>query len=413
MAKQQYKQVGVVENDEFDDTHDLDVYGGTSASASASQKRCCCCALTPQSTIFSTFLLTSIFTVSQFIASIISGSLALLGDSISMAVDSLTYGLNWWAAREKARLPLDSRTKTVELCVSLCSSAWLLIACSFLFFESWLRLTNVAYHAKIAQIDPNTIIAFASANLVVDVISVSMFFRQRQSFYEAGDDDDNMRTSSSSRSRSATTSTSNAKEANRSTDQLDLNFSSAFAHSCADFLRTVAELVAGTLVKIYGWDSVKTDAKCAVVVAFLIAAPAVYLLSLSITRTLRHLATGGREVQNHYAIEAEYGFAEDDELELAEVGRVVGGAGFIQDQSPSNGVAAAPSKISMSGLDEMDDEGLRRMGQELQALAALSPHSPQLSKNKKKNFNISLPSSGSGNGKKKKMKKKNGQSRSR
>lgn len=217
-----------------------------------------------------TLILNTLFALLQGFASLISKSLALLGDSISMAIDSVTYCLNWWAFRQKSRHPNVELTDKIEIGVSLFSSLTLIITCVYLLYESHKRLYDADHHAKIKEVRGDLLLGFALANLVIDIISICLFYHRRSSFYEPENDQ-----ITAIRTDEVTTEKKKT---------LNINFSAAFAHSLSDFLRTLSEIVSGVLVTVFDLDSIHTDAWCAIIVAIIIAIPSIYIFAISLRR---------------------------------------------------------------------------------------------------------------------------------
>ena len=86
----------------FDDLDQQDAAPGSSGRRGSF---CQCEQLSTEATLLWTAFLNGVFAISQGVASFLSHSLSLLGDSGDMAVDTLTYLLAYYIERQKARSP--------------------------------------------------------------------------------------------------------------------------------------------------------------------------------------------------------------------------------------------------------------------------------------------------------------------
>lgn len=200
--------------------------------------------LSSSSIVLFSLIWNTLFACSQAVASLISGSLALMGDSSTMFIDSVTYVFNYWLEREKAKPKKRPNLQWIEIIVSS-ASIFVLVAVSIVFFAlSISRLLTLKDSPE--DVEAPVIFGFATVNLMFDILSTILFVLNR-----------------------------------RKVDQdvaVNINLCSAFLHILADLMRTISELVAALLVMILHTNSEATDAYCAIVVEVFVLAPAAFMM---------------------------------------------------------------------------------------------------------------------------------------
>ena len=113
--------------------------------------------------LWTTFLLNTVFTVVQFFFARMANSLALMGDTGTMFVDSATYLVNLAAEYYKDRLgPRNS--KVVEVSATFFSAVSLLGVTVYIMTDAVERLT----HRTGQDVDEGIMLIFTSINLLVD-----------------------------------------------------------------------------------------------------------------------------------------------------------------------------------------------------------------------------------------------------
>jgi Co/Zn/Cd efflux system component len=188
----------------------------------------------------------------QAVASFISKSLALMGDSSTMVLDSITYAMNYWLEIQKEKKTRSKlRLQWIEIYVSGLSVIVLLGVSIVFLILAIQRIVNAKNSEQ--EVEATFVLVFSAINLVFDFLSLGLFIHERRSLVDQNND-------------------------------MNVNFFSAFLHIVADFLRTVSELVASLLVIAFDTDSELTDAYCAIVVEFFILAPALYVMFELISR---------------------------------------------------------------------------------------------------------------------------------
>ena len=234
------------------------------------------------------------FCVSQGIASQLSHSLALLGDSIDMAADTVTYSLAWWIERRKeagrGRLPL--RFAVGELAVALASGASLVAGAVGVVVESFRRYRG----GERASEDVNQIIifCFAGVNLLVNLAQLALFLSRNGSdgdgdggraappvsccnplspldaavareggAYEMVNGDGDGDGGEAARGGDGD---GDGGEAARGGCCGNINVGASLAHVGADTMRTFSELTAAFVIQVFETDSVRTDAIAAIVI---------------------------------------------------------------------------------------------------------------------------------------------------
>ena len=296
---------------------------------------CCLPQLSGSQVLLVTAVLNGVFCVSQGVASQLSHSLALLGDSIDMAADTVTYALAFWIERRKeqgdGRLPL--RFAVGELLVASLSGLSLVAGAVAIIRESARR--HAGGERREHDVDQAVIFGFAGVNLVVNSFQLSLFLaRQRDGGEdgaaaagpsvsccnplspldaaapaeggggpppargeyemvgthaepEADATDDGADASTEQplceRPRGEEGESGGGAAAARDADDADdgccanINVGAALAHVVADTTRTFSELTAAFVIQVFRTDSVRTDAVAAIVINVTILASGLYI----------------------------------------------------------------------------------------------------------------------------------------
>lgn len=150
-------------------------------------------------------------TVAQVIGGILSGSLALIADALHNFSDAIALIIAFWA-RRIARRPADARMSfgygRAEVVAALVNYTTLIVLALYLIYEGVLRFINPE------PINGWMVVWIAALALVVDLVTAALTY-------------------------------SMSKES--------MNIRAAFLHNVADALGSVAVIVAGSLVIVYGW----------------------------------------------------------------------------------------------------------------------------------------------------------------
>ena len=153
-------------------------------------------------------------TVAQIIGGILSGSLSLIADAIHNLSDAISLIIAF-GARKIARRPADSSMTygyaRAETVAALINYTTLIVIALYLVFE------GVARFLDPQGVDGWLIVIIAAIALVVDIITALLTWRM-------------------------------AKDS--------MNIRAAFLHNLADALGSVAVIIAGTLIILYGWNIV-------------------------------------------------------------------------------------------------------------------------------------------------------------
>src|SRR6476620_11618302 len=164
-------------------------------------------------------LLNLTITIAQIVGGIISGSLALISDALHNFSDVLSLLFSYGAhklSRRKASIDQTFGYKRAELIAAFVNAITLVIVALFLIYEASLRL----FHPE--PIESNTVIWLAVLGIAVNGGSVLLLKKDSEH---------------------------------------NLNMKSAYLHLLTDMMASVAVLVGGILMKLYGWfwvDSVMT-----------------------------------------------------------------------------------------------------------------------------------------------------------
>lgn len=240
---------GIVEDLErmLENSEVVEVEHGFDMTVEGEEETKGCYQLNARQVLFLTFVGNAVFTIAQFVGSIISNSLALYGDSWDMGIDTITYSLNWYVEKAKAKGHHSTRAlKTLEIRVSLLSALALILATVYLFYQGEGRLQHPSQqHEK-----PGWVILFASLNLVLDIMQIGMFVQQWWL-------------------------TRGCSGIRRS---MNVNLVSAAAHVAADTMRTLSEEVSAQLAVLGDFDPVVTDAWASFIVNIIVLLSGIILL---------------------------------------------------------------------------------------------------------------------------------------
>mmetsp|Transcript_17750 Transcript_17750/g.29052 ORF Transcript_17750/g.29052 Transcript_17750/m.29052 type:complete len:357 (+) Transcript_17750:226-1296(+) len=294
------------------------------------------------------------FAAVQTVAAFIAQSEAMLGDSAAMAVDSLAYGFNLYAEREKNQdalqnetsgdgmvdnvelSSLDRRNTTtcvdsngdverdrleeqflkrrrhlqLELVPPLMSVSILVIVTIIVLRNSIQTLILDTHREESEQTQPNldVMVAFAAVNLLVDLFNVTCFARakhlmgyntsiQSDTEHQYGEViDDDIHSGSNNDDVESGTELEESEEDTR----VNLNMCSAYTHVFADTIRSLTVIVASVTAEVSKLVTPEeADAAAAVVVSAVILLSLVPLFS-GLIRTWRELRSITAEVKVLY-----------------------------------------------------------------------------------------------------------------
>jgi Co/Zn/Cd efflux system component len=219
----------------------------------------------------------------EAIGAYFSDSLSLLGDSIAMSVDVVTYFTNIYAENMKTHVFRRQETLMItEVFVPSFSLVSLLSVTVYIAVDAAIR---ILHPPKIDDVKVSYMYGFAAANLIIDAICSGMFCcKGREVFYEPRSPiplislDTSIESDSDSEfghleedldsnfyHQSMKSGTSNIAKKN-------LNMISAFTHIGGDTIRTVAVLTAAIVSSAVGAEADTCDAWAALVVSVTIVA---------------------------------------------------------------------------------------------------------------------------------------------
>lgn len=152
-----------------------------------------------------------LLTIAQIVGGLISGSLAMIADALHNFSDAASLVIAFWA-RRIARRPADGEMTfgyaRAEVVAALINLTTLIVIGLYLVYEAVLRLYSPQ------PVTGWLVVAIAGLALVVDLVTALLTYRM-------------------------------AKES--------VNIRAAFLHNLADALGSVAVIVAGTLILLFGW----------------------------------------------------------------------------------------------------------------------------------------------------------------
>ena len=188
-----------------------------------------------------------LLTLAQVIGGIVSGSLALIADALHNFSDAASL-LIAWVARKIGRQPADHfKTfgyKRAEVIATLINLVTLVIVGLYLIYEAIWR----AFEPQV--IEGWTVIVVAAIALVVDLITAALTY---------------------------------------SMSKHSMNIRAAFLHNVSDALASVAVIVAGSLILLYGWYWTDTA------LTLLIAGYVLYQAATMLPKTIHMLMQGTPE----------------------------------------------------------------------------------------------------------------------
>ena len=156
-------------------------------------------------------LITAVFAVVEVVGGLLAGSLALLADAGHMITDAASLGLSLFAVWMAARPADANRTYgwyRVEILAALANGATLLAVTGWIVLEALQRLRTPQ------PVEPDLMLAVASAGLVANLVGMVLLHRARGE---------------------------------------SLNVHGAYLHVLSDVLGSVAAVSAGVIIKLTGW----------------------------------------------------------------------------------------------------------------------------------------------------------------
>ena len=230
---------------------------------------CAACRSEAIRALWVTLVLNSVFTAAQVAGSIVSHSLALMGDTGTMVTDSITYSINILAEYVHIR-GADPRTSAAIHTAAAAISVIALVAVSVLTVcESIGRIMEISSHGsggdEPKEVNAQVMFAFTLGNLFIDIGMLgSILLRKRggwlglltckclspvepkRSSAASGAMDAQLLEQAGADPGDASPPDGAGEQTARS--GADLNVCSALAHVLADTLRTVTEMVCSLLI---------------------------------------------------------------------------------------------------------------------------------------------------------------------
>ena len=118
----------------------------------------------------------TVVVVAQMLAAWLSRSLSVLSDAIHMAIDSVSYAANFYIEHRRATEGPTERLLKAELWVSVFSLVALVCSTAWVAYEAAQKLGARKAAAEGGGVDEKIMLWFAIFGLVVDFVSVAMFF---------------------------------------------------------------------------------------------------------------------------------------------------------------------------------------------------------------------------------------------
>lgn len=170
--------------------------------------------------------------------------------------DRVQYLVSMCAERIKARDASSATSRALEVYVPLISITVLLGVTVWIMHEAvGIVMMSAAGREKQQQADVSMMLGFAAGNLVVDIISVWLFYIKRRTVFQ----------------HSAVLSSADDEQDNGVVPPppalLNLNMLAAFTHVGSDTLRTASVLIAAIVASVFKQSSSLCDAWAAMVVS--------------------------------------------------------------------------------------------------------------------------------------------------
>lgn len=169
--------------------------------------------------------------------------------------DHVQYLVSMCAERIKARDASSTTSRALEVYIPLISITVLLGVTVWIMHEAvGIIMMSAAGREKQQQADVSMMLGFAAGNLVVDIISVWLFYIKRRTVFQ----------------HSAVLSSADDDQESGVPPPpalLNLNMLAAFTHVGSDTLRTASVLVAATVASVFKQSSSLCDAWAAMVVS--------------------------------------------------------------------------------------------------------------------------------------------------
>ena len=269
---------------------------------------CLACSTPAIRALWATFALNSVFTAAQVAGSIISHSLALMGDTGTMCVDSGTYLINIFAEYVRARGASARTCATIDASAAAISVVALVVVCILTVSESVQRIVRIDGNATGVdppeEVNAQVMFGFTLGNLFIDIGMLgSILLRKRGGWVGLLTcnmrRDDGRVTAAAMRAQlleaavgpdgavstpsAAAGGSSDDAQKMRGTKGEDLNLCSALSHVLADTLRTVTEMVTSLLI----WADKEINGDMAdAVAALLVSAVILFVAALIVCETI-------------------------------------------------------------------------------------------------------------------------------
>ncbi|GAB5360710.1 hypothetical protein AAMO2058_000650600 [Amorphochlora amoebiformis] len=270
---------------------------------------CRMCACRPRcsgniKTLITVIILFSVVSIAQLLGSYISNSLALLGDSISMGIDTLTFCFNLYA-----ECSISKHKATIQLVASGVSLVALTIFTISVIIEAIDRL----FYSDKHTVDPYIVLGFSFVGLCFDVIGFWAYYHWGHDPLDPvdvplpDDDEDKGEKIKKLENFAANGHTiDTVEEGKERTTGANINILSALMHVASDALRSVTTLIEGLLILYTDLDSENTDAVASLIVSTII-----------VIGTTAAMFSWAQEVYKHMYGSDESAFCEIEKKELA------------------------------------------------------------------------------------------------
>mmetsp|Transcript_9848 Transcript_9848/g.14808 ORF Transcript_9848/g.14808 Transcript_9848/m.14808 type:complete len:331 (+) Transcript_9848:74-1066(+) len=241
-------------------------------------------------TLITVIILFSVVSIAQVVGSYIANSLALLGDSISMGIDTLTFCGNLYA---------ECSTSKNKVAIQLIASGVSLLALSLFTVSVMVEAIDRLYYSDKVTVDPYIVLGFSFVGLCFDIVGFLAYYYWGQDLGPSIQEDH-------SKDHKPTTK-ENGEEllpvvelVDPSADEGNINILSALMHVASDALRSITTLIEGFLILYTDLDSENTDAVASLIVSTII-----------VVGTIAALISWAGEVQRYFGEDAKELFSGD------------------------------------------------------------------------------------------------------
>jgi len=246
----------------------------------------CCrmCSCTPRwsgniKTLITVIVLFSVVSIAQLLGSYIANSLSLLGDSISMGIDTLTFIGNLYA---------ECSTSKHRVTIQLVASGVSLVALCLFTISVIVEAVDRLLYSDKCTVDPYIVLGFSFVGLVFDITAFLAYYYWGMDPTDPATTDPSS-TANKQKNQKKEICLEDGVEVDVGREMARINMCSALMHVASDALRSITTLIEGLLILYTDLDSENTDAVASLIVS-----------SIIVIGAIGALFSWGHQVARHY-----------------------------------------------------------------------------------------------------------------